>query len=238
MSNNFNFENAKNAIFESMKSAFASNFSLKNVDECINSVEAATEKFNDFLAEVNDKSEELGYIEQRYSEALESFNQKKENLNGLNRLIISLNERPEYLEVAMRTAEDEFAEAENNLTAVEIKKHNLEKFFANLKPVEQVVANKVETPKVEVPKLTKEEKKDDAVVDTKAVIKFAENGGYKVFISNGKELDCTIFQDVRNILDNLADEVFNGTFTVKYAKNRNKNSDRAYFVFFAKPNKA
>lgn len=229
----FNFENAKNAMFESMKMAFVFNFSLKNVDECINSVEAATEKFNDFLAEVNDKAEELALERANYSKTMEFFNQKKENLNGLNKLIISLNERPEYLETALRTAEDEFAEAENNLTASETKVRNLEKFFADLKPVEQVVANKVESVKVETPK---QEKKDDAIVDSKAVIKFAENGGYKVVIGNGKELDCTIFQDVRNILDNLADEVFNNTFTVKYAKNRNKNSDKAFFVFFAKPN--
>lgn len=233
MSNNvINFESI---MFNAMKSAFASTFTLEHIDECINSVDTAVEKFNNFLAEVNDKAEELALEKANYSKTMEFFNQKKENLNGLDKLIVSLNERPEYLKTALEKAEEEFAEAENALTTAETNVRKLEKFFADLKPVEQVVANKVETPKLEA---KKQEKKDDAIIDAKAVIKFAENGGYKVFINNGKELDCVVFQDVKNILDNLADEVFNGTFTVKYAKNRNKNSDRAYFVFFAKPNKA
>lgn len=223
MSNNFNFENAKNAMFESMKSAFASNFSLKNVDECINSVEAATEKFNDFLAEVNDKAEELETAKVECSKAQEFFSQKKETLNGLNKLIISLNERPEYLETAMEKAEEEFAEAENALTASETKVRNLEKFFSDLKPVEQVVANKVETPKLEV-------KKDAALEDKSAKIQFADGGKYRVILSNGKELDCSISDKMNKYLDGIDTQKFYGTFSIKYDKNRFKDAKQEWFL--------
>ena len=229
--------NFENMMFEGMKKSFVSMFNLENINDCINAVDTATEKFNNFLGEINDKFEELETAKTELAKAQETFDKKKNNLNRVDGWIEQAKDEPEYQEelrnTLLKKAEDEFAEAENALTAAETNVRKLEKFFADLKPVEQIVANKVESVKVETPK---QEKKDDAIVDSKAVIKFAENGGYKVVINNGRELDCTIFQDVRNILDNLADEVFNGTFTVKYAKNRNKNSDRAYFVFFAKPN--
>lgn len=215
---------------------------FENTFAAINSAIFEVNKRKEYLEA---KNSELIVLKREYDDAVESLDDIARDYQSENGIMEKLTaaknimgdlwnpENEEKLKDSIRKCEDFNQEENEYLQKLRTLTKSIEAIQAEFTKKEEIAANKVETPKVETPK---QEKKDDAIVDSKAVIKFAENGGYKVIIGNGKELDCTIFQDVRNILDNLADEVFNNTFTVKYAKNRNKNSDKAFFVFFAKPN--
>ena len=206
-----------------------------NINSALEAAKAMQESAKAMQESLTQKLSSLSILKKEYEDGLEAIQDIAQDQKAVKEdydwLLKRKEEKPNFwhpdnqadLDGAINKMKELDDEKISYAMRVESLKKNINEIYAELQPKEEVAANKVETPKLEV-------KKDTALEDKSAKIQFADGGKYRVILSNGKELDCSISNKMSKYLDGIDTQKFYGTFSIKYDKNRFKDAKQEWFL--------